>query len=84
MKQRNGGYVGLIILIVSIAIVVFLFARTYLTPTPEPVINESGTAIVTTTTQTGIEAAHINIDAAKRAQEKLNEQNKELNKALGE
>ncbi len=83
MKKRKGGYVGLVVILVATIILIFLYARTYLSPTPQQIVTEQGN-IETTTTATRIEANQANLDTAREMQEKMNQQNQEINNALRE
>ncbi len=86
-KNFHSGYAGLIVIILSVAIMVLLYVKFYFTPrdmsqTPEAIFQPqtaSGTAPVTQ-----YEALHADVDAAKAVQEKLNERNRAINNTLGE
>jgi hypothetical protein len=85
-RTQEGGYVGLVVLMVSVTIVALLFARVYLTPHEmseeekaiQP-LSASGTA-----PSTEIQQMHADVDAANAIREKLNVQNEETNKIMQE
>jgi hypothetical protein len=81
--KTSGGYVGLVAILVATVILVFLYSRTELSPTQTQVVSPSG-VIESTTTITGNESAHQNLKTAELMQQKMNQQNQELNKTLGE
>jgi ribosomal protein L9 len=83
MKNLDGGYVGLVVILIATAILAFLYIRTYLSPTQTQVVNSTG-SIETTTTATALESAHQNLETARAMQEKMNQQNQEMSRALGE
>ena len=85
-KHRQGGYAGLIGIMVSVAIIGLLFAKVYLTPNKQPdevkkfqPNTASGTVPVTE-----IDQMNADVDAATAVQTKLNAHNKEVNSILGE
>lgn len=84
-KNREGGYLGLIALMVTVAIIGLLYTKTYFTPQPSPTtdpfqpLSASGTPA-----RTGFGEAHADVDAATAVQKKLNEHNAETNAALFE
>jgi hypothetical protein len=82
-NARNGGYIGLVMLLVSVAIIGFLFLRTYLTPTPVPVVEERSGDLTTTTTD-AIDAYHADIDSATKIRAAANQYDKALNSSLGQ
>ena len=85
-RRVSGGYIGLVALLVSVAIIGFLFIKVYLTPR---VMTSDEAAIMphnasATLERTEIEQMHADVDAAKAVQERLNQHNTETNAVLGE
>jgi hypothetical protein len=83
-KKRNGGYAGLMLIVLGAGIVVLLFTKLYLSPQKQTdaqaefqATNASGTV---PTTEFG--RARANEDAARAVAEKLNEQGKATNLEL--
>ncbi len=83
MNRKRGGYAGIIAILLGTIILVYLYAHTYYFSAPISTIPEMG-SMETTTTATGLESAHTNIDSAQIMKDKLNEHNTELNKAIGD
>ena len=81
-KKTSGGYVGLVVILVATAILAFLYVRAYLSPTPQTVVTLEGDIMATTTS--GVKSANQNLDTARAMQEKMNQQNQEINQALVE
>lgn len=85
MKLRiQSGYVGLIVIILSVAIMASLFVKIYFTPTvQEPTIApfQPNTASGTVPT-TEYERMHADVDAASAIKNQLNVQNQETARML--
>lgn len=86
--KTHGGYVGLIVILVTTAIMALLFSKMYLTPKPEAQSGEmrevqpltaSGTVATTTMAQ-----MHADIDAANAIRDALNKHNDEERKMMQE
>ena len=87
MKQgTRSGYVGLIVVMVSVAIMAMLFVKIYFTPTvQEPTVAsfQPNTASGTVPT-TEYARMHADVDAANAVRDRLNAQNKETARMLDE
>lgn len=84
-NNKQGGYVGIIVLVISLAIIGLLYAKTYFAPkAPPPADSFLPMTASGTPATTGFEQAHADVDAAKAVQAILNKHNAETNKALGE
>jgi hypothetical protein len=81
MKEGRGGYVGLVVVLMGTLILVFLYVHTYFSPTPQQVVTKTG-SLETTTTETALESAQQNIKTAEALQQKLNQQNQEIDRAM--
>jgi predicted Abi (CAAX) family protease len=81
MKNANGGYIGLVVLLVSVAILAILYVRTYFSPTSTPLVTPEG-AIETTTTVNQVQVYHQDIDAAKKLQQKAANYNDAIKDSL--
>lgn len=84
MRSNNGGYAGLVVLMVSVAIIALVFVKVYLTPQKQSEdmriaqpLSASGTA---PTTEIG--RMHADVDAANSMRDKLNAQNQATNAEL--
>lgn len=86
MLRKQGGYAGLIGIMVSVAIIGFLFAKVYLIPNKQPdeVQKFQPNTASGTVPMTEIDQMHADVDAATAVQTKLNAHNKEVNSILGE
>lgn len=79
-KSYKGGYTGLIVLIISVAIIGLLFARMYLDPrkdTQNPNAEFQPLTASGTVPETGMEQMHADVDAANGARDVLNKNNAE-------
>ena len=77
-RPQHGGYIGLVTLIVSVAIIALLFARMYLYPKEEnPNAEFQPLTASGTVPGTGIEEMHADVDAANAVKVQLNKQNAE-------
>ena len=74
---REGGYVGLIALIISVAIIGLLFARMYLEPKGNPNAEFQPLTASGTVPQTGMDQMHADVDAANAIKDELNKKNAE-------
>ena len=87
MKQdTQSGYAGLIVIILSVAIMATLFVKVYFTPTvqtPEIASFQPNTASGTPPT-TEFERMHANVDAANAVRDQLNIKNQETARMLNE
>jgi hypothetical protein len=84
--RKEGGYVGLIMLVVSVAIIALAFTKVYLTPHAQPaelraVQPQSASGTMPTTE---IEQMHADVDAANSARELLNKHNQDTSAAYRE
>ncbi len=85
LNNKQGGYIGIIVLVVSLAIIGLLYAKTYFAPkAPPPPDSFLPMTASGTPASTGFEQARAEVDAAKAVQLKLNNHNAETNAALGE
>ena len=83
-RSTQSGYAGLIVIILSVAIMVALFVKVYLTPTAqEPTVAEfqPNTASGTVPT-TEYQRMHADVDAANAIKNQLNVQNQETARIL--
>lgn len=83
-RSIQSGYVGLIVIILSVAIIATLFVKIYFTPTvQEPVVAsfQPNTASGTAPT-TKYERMHADVDAANAMKDRLNAQNQETTRIL--
>ena len=86
MRRRiEGGYAGLIALMVTALLVALLFVRFYLTPREDAAMAEvQPTSASGTVPSTEIGKMRADIDAANALKEKLDADNRAVNAALGE
>lgn len=84
--RTQGGYAGLIGIMVSVVIIGLLFAKVYLTPSKQPdeIKKFQPNTASNTVPTTEIDQMHVDVDAATQVQSKLNTHNKEVNSILGE
>lgn len=87
-NSREGGYAGLVVLLVSVVIVAFLFVRVYLTPNKTENVDQAGVRqeihASTTAPTTEVGRLRADIDAANAARDLLNARSKETNALLEE
>ncbi len=79
-RSYQGGYLGLIALIISVAIIGLLFTRMYLEPGRDKTNPNAEFQPLTasgTVPQTGMEQMHADVDAANAAKIELNKKNAE-------
>lgn len=85
MKQEyQGGYAGMIGLMIGVAIMAFLFAKVYLTPKEQPAELKAAQPLTASGTMpvTEIEQMHADVDAANATRELLNKQNEATNQII--
>lgn len=80
------GSIGLIVLLVSVAIMAILFVKTYFAaPSVSPEMKEVQPLTASgTPAQTNIEQMHADLDAARAIREKLNTHGEDITSVLGE
>ena len=78
-QSRHGGYIGLIALLISVAIISFMFLDEYVTPRPTANTTAAYQPLTASGTipTTGIEQMHADLDAAKALQVELDKKNAE-------
>ena len=83
-RNTQSGYAGLIVIILSVAIIATLFVKMYFTPTvQEPTVAsfQPNTASGTVPT-TEYQRMHADVDAANALKDQLNVQNQETSRVL--
>jgi len=86
-STAKGGYVGLIVILLSVSIMAFLYTKLYLTPRDRSSSPQSEFQPETasgTAPQTEYQAMHADVDAATAIQTKLNAHNTETNALINE
>ena len=80
------GSIGLIVLLVSVAIIALLFSKTYFAPpAPSPEMKDVQPLTASgTPAQTNIEQMHADLDAARAIREKLNSHGEDITSVLNE
>lgn len=81
----RGSATSLIAILISVALIAWMFTKIYLTPSSNDQLSEVRNEIATgTPASTEIGRAQQDIQAAKAVQESINQHNKEVNSILGE